>query len=399
MDFVAINGYWFLFSLTGVVVLYLLFEILRHNAALKKIPIRIHVNGTRGKSSVARLIASGLRGGKIKTCAKTTGTMARFIFPDGSEEPVYRYARTNIIEQVGVIRRSAKRGAQALVIECMALQPLLQSLCELRLVRSTHGVLCNAREDHLDVMGPLESDVALALAGTMTVKGHFFTPEKKHLGIFKMAARDRETQLHSVSDEAIAAISDEDMAGFSYGEHKENVALALAVCQFLKVSREDALKGMWSANPDPGAMTKTMFCVQGKQFCFVNVFAANDPLSTGQIWASLREEFADYETKTLLMNCRVDRKDRSRQIAEAALTWPEPDCHMAIGTGIDVYCQILNGKQTTQVIEAEGWDCEAIINTLAAQSNQSKHLIVGVGNIKGIGFQLVDYVYQLRENK
>ncbi len=103
--------------------------------------------------------------------------------------------------------------------------------------------------------------------------------------------------------------------------------------------------------------------------------------------------------KPLLMNCRVDRKDRSRQIAEAALTWPEPDCHMAIGTGIDVYCQILNDKQKNKVIEAEGWDCDAIINTLAAQSNQSKHLIVGVGNIKGIGFQLVDHVYQLRENK
>ena len=30
-----------------------------HNKALEKIPIRIHVNGARGKSSVTRLIAAG----------------------------------------------------------------------------------------------------------------------------------------------------------------------------------------------------------------------------------------------------------------------------------------------------------------------------------------------------
>ncbi len=33
-----------------------------HQNARSKIPIRVHVNGTRGKSSVTRLIAAGLRG-------------------------------------------------------------------------------------------------------------------------------------------------------------------------------------------------------------------------------------------------------------------------------------------------------------------------------------------------
>ena len=46
-------------------------EVSIHNLSLKKIPVRIHVNGTRGKSSVTRLIAAGLRFGGIKTLAKT----------------------------------------------------------------------------------------------------------------------------------------------------------------------------------------------------------------------------------------------------------------------------------------------------------------------------------------
>ena len=52
-------------------------ESLVHRRCLSKIPYRIHVNGTRGKSSVTRLIAAGLREGGIRTCAKTTGTLPR----------------------------------------------------------------------------------------------------------------------------------------------------------------------------------------------------------------------------------------------------------------------------------------------------------------------------------
>ena len=45
-----------------------------HRLSLAQLPIRIHVNGSRGKSSVTRLIAAGLRAGGLKTLAKTTGT-------------------------------------------------------------------------------------------------------------------------------------------------------------------------------------------------------------------------------------------------------------------------------------------------------------------------------------
>ena len=42
-----------------------------HRQALAQLPVRIHVNGSRGKSSVTRLIAAGLRSGGLKTLAKT----------------------------------------------------------------------------------------------------------------------------------------------------------------------------------------------------------------------------------------------------------------------------------------------------------------------------------------
>jgi poly-gamma-glutamate synthase PgsB/CapB len=218
-------------------------ELAVHRRRLHRIPVRIHVNGTRGKSSVTRMIAAGLRAGGKRVCAKTTGTTARFILPDGREVPIYRPAGANIIEQRRIVAVAAAYEAEALVIECMALQPLLQSLCELRLVQSTHGVITNARPDHLDVMGPGPDDVARALAGTTPVKGKLYTSERERIDILSTAAKDRDTELIQVpsleeelgEEEATAAL-----ARFRYTEHSDNVALALRVCADIGVEPEVA---------------------------------------------------------------------------------------------------------------------------------------------------------------
>ena len=117
------------------------------------------------------------------------------IFPDGREYPVFRPSRANVIEQLRVVRAGARMEVDALVVECMALQPSLQSLCELKLIQATHGVITNARADHLDVMGPDVEDVARALAGTVPVGTQLFTAEQRHLSVLEQAARDRNCQL------------------------------------------------------------------------------------------------------------------------------------------------------------------------------------------------------------
>ena len=118
-----------------------LFEAWRHRALVRKIPVRIHVNGTRGKTSVTRLITAGLRGGGKRVCAKTTGSAAALTDPEGIEFPIYRISGANIIEQMRTMKRMASLQPEIVVIECMALQPHYQSLSELRMIRSTIGVL------------------------------------------------------------------------------------------------------------------------------------------------------------------------------------------------------------------------------------------------------------------
>ena len=94
-------------SLSFLLILLMVFgyiELYIHKISLKKIPIRIHVNGTRGKSSVTRLIAAGLREGGLNTFAKTTGTIPRIINNSGNDVELHRLRTASIGEQIKLIR-------------------------------------------------------------------------------------------------------------------------------------------------------------------------------------------------------------------------------------------------------------------------------------------------------
>jgi len=100
-------GIEYLLFITLIIVSFGIWEAYRLRNALPKIPIRVHVNGTRRKSSVTRLIAGGLREKEIITCAKTTGTLPRIILPDGSEYPVFRPSGPRLSKQARIVSVAA----------------------------------------------------------------------------------------------------------------------------------------------------------------------------------------------------------------------------------------------------------------------------------------------------
>jgi gamma-polyglutamate synthase len=356
------------------------------------IPIRIHVNGTRGKSSVVRLVAAALRAHGVRTYAKTTGSLARLIAPDGSELPVFRPGLANVIEQLRIIGIAAEDRAEALVLECMALHPRLQALCELRIVRSTHGVISNAWPDHLDVMGPTERDVALALLGTCPVSGVLVTGEREYLPLFEQACLDRKTRLVCVGADDAAAISDADLARFAYLEHRDNVALALALCGELGIPRDVAFAAMVSAEPDVGALRESEVDFFGRRVVFVNGFAANDPVATERVWKLALARHPDRETRLLVLNCRLDRPERSRQLGLALLHWPPADHYFLIGTGTFALARtaVAAGLSATRLTPLEGESPAAVFEELMGAAGRSA-LVVGAGNIAGIGLELQRY--------
>jgi poly-gamma-glutamate synthase PgsB/CapB len=367
-------------------------ELWAHKRKIKQIPYRVHVNGTRGKSSVTRLISAALRAGGRRVFAKTTGTLPQMIFPDGSELPVYRASKANIIEQLRIFRVAAENEAEVLVIECMALQPTLQSLCELKLVQATHGVITNARADHLDVMGPDEVNVAEALLGTTPVGQKLFTCERDYLKEFQTACDDRGSELVAISLDEANEISDEEMLGFSYVEHKDNVALALSVAKDFGIEREVALKGMYEVTADIGALHEFSLDYFGRTLILINGFAANDPESTEMIWDIALARHDDAQQKVMIINCRADRPDRSRQMGECIAGWAPADYYVVIGSGVYPFMQgaLESGISPNKLVYAERMSGVEIFEKLLSISTPHT-MFMGICNIKGPGLELIQF--------
>ena len=60
-------------------------ERLALHRSLLRIPIRVVVNGTRGKSTVVRLLAAALDEAGIPALGRSTGSAAELVLPDGGE--------------------------------------------------------------------------------------------------------------------------------------------------------------------------------------------------------------------------------------------------------------------------------------------------------------------------
>lgn len=357
-----------------------------HLRNLRRLPIRIQVNGTRGKSSVTRLIAAGLRAGGMKVIAKTTGTTPRLILSDTEEEPIRRPGKPNIVENVRIIRQAAQLRPQAVVLECMALVPQNQWIDAHRLIRPTHGVITNARADHLDVMGPAVKDVAVALANTVPEHGRFFTAEQEHYPVFTRQCERMGTEPHQSHAESV---SDEEMKGFGYIEHKENVALALAVCQDLNVERKTALGGMYRAQPDPGAMRAYTIRNQGRTLELINTLAANDPDSIHMLWRMTMNRKPE---RIVLVNCRADRTDRSRQLAELCAKHFAADWFVASGGLAQVFLRhaAARGVDKARLVNA-GDRTPAEVYDIVLKLVQRDALVFATGNTVGYGMELVAY--------
>lgn len=366
----------------------------RHFSNLDRIPNRVLVNGIRGKSSITRLCAGALRGGGLTTVAKTTGTAARFIHPDATEEPVYRkFGIANVVEQIGIVRRAAAYRPDALVMECMAVMPALQEINQSKLIQSTIGVLCNVREDHVAEMGPTLDDIARSLSRSMPYGGICVTAEKERFDVLQEEADARDCKLVYADPDTV---SDEELRGFSWFTFKENVAIALTVAELLGVDRATALKGMYEAPPDPGVLSVERYLAPGgKRLRFANVFAANDPESTLMNINQLLDLGAVDRPLNVVINCRPDRVERNGQMGSIV---PElqPDKVFVIGHPAKSAIDAIPAEWRDRAVDLGGdqRDGEEFMHELLGHLGESSSL-VAIGNIHGQGEVLLEHLAEL----
>ena len=261
----------------------------RNERNIKKIPIRVNVNGIRGKSTVTRLISAVLTEAGYNNIGKTTGTAPRMIYAkETMEKEIQRKPKgISISEQLKVIDEAAKANVDSLVCECMAVKPEYQKIYQEKMIQANIGVIVNVLEDHLEEMGPTTDEVAQAFTSTIPYNGKLIIPQGKYTDYFKNIAKERNTEVYIADEKEIP----EDYLGkFDYLVFPNNIAIPLAFAKAMDIDKEIALEGMLKANPDPGALIIDKLNVDGKSSIFVNSFATNDPDSTLEVWDKLHTE-------------------------------------------------------------------------------------------------------------
>jgi poly-gamma-glutamate synthase PgsB/CapB len=301
----------FLLLSTAMVFAFLVLERAGVNRRRKAIPLRITVTGTRGKSSVTRMLAAVLRESGRRVLAKTTGSEAALILPDGSERAVRRRGHPSILEQKHFIHRAADLGVDVAVAEIMSIHAE-NHLVETRHLLAPHVVLLtNLRADHTGAMGETPEEVAAVLALDVPPGARVFVPQQACLPQLRGIVRESGGELIEVPAGTTALPF--DMFG-------ENHDLVWAAARSLGIDDRHIEAGMRRSQGDIGALRIWRYRPAGTaNACFlVNAFGANDPESTMLVHRKVMAALGADPTRCVgLITLRADRGDRTLQWAKA----------------------------------------------------------------------------------
>ena len=351
--------------------------------ARRAIPWRIVVTGTRGKSSVTRLIAAGLRAGGLRVVYKTTGSAAVVGDPDAREHALTRRSVPSPLEQRGILRRAVRWRASALVVEAMSIRPESLFAEVRRILVPQLVVITNVRPDHVaDLPDPIEAFVKAIPADAFVLYPASAGVELRDA----LASR-------ALRSESVAPLPEGIVEkGLPYLEWPDNLALAVAACARAGVAGEVALRGMRDVRPDVGALAAWRVREGTTDWIAVNAFAANDPESTA---AALRRSEGMWghpgQRRVGLLNLRRDRGDRTAQwfstlLADKAmfdrvvLVGDVPLASArAVRRGYGNAVHIVRSRRASRVMAELG------------RIEPNGGLVFGFGNIGGLGMRLVEH--------
>ncbi len=281
-----------------------------------KIQWRIHVNGIRGKSTVTRYASAIFRAAGYHTFAKTTGSAARILRPTGEDYDFGRKGYPNVNEQVKLLKDFSRQKAEAVVMECMAVNPVYQEWLEEKVMRSHIGIITNVRYDHMDYMGETLEEIAASLSKTIPQSGVLITAEtnSSSLNVLENNAKRKNSRMIVADGNTI---NPKDLAGFSHFAIEENVAIGLEIARLLKVPRDRAIKAMQQAVADPGAFSVEFISFQQTKLAWANLFAVNDRESFVDLCKRLFKLYPDHR-RIVILNNRHDRPTRVEQFATLA---------------------------------------------------------------------------------
>jgi hypothetical protein len=268
--------------------------------------IRVLVTGSRGKSSVVRLLHAAFVALGLSPRSRITGALPRELTSEGTL--LIERSGAPHVEEMRWWLRQVPQSAEAVVLENSAIAPELQGLAA-RWLHPGVTVLTNAYEDHQEAWGTTRADAAEALALGVPRGGLVVLPTSLATDAMLLAplAR-RDCRLEFAAP----------VPGIPQSHRAINVGLALKTAQLLGLNAARSLKAMLELEPDPFDFR----VLRRGPVELAMAFAANDVTSTRNLFESLR--WSPEDTR-LLYNHRSDRPARWRSFRGwlSPLPWRE----------------------------------------------------------------------------
>ncbi|MDP2885388.1 MAG: poly-gamma-glutamate synthase PgsB [Ignavibacteria bacterium] len=376
-----------------VLLLFLVYERVVLNRLRNSIPLVVAVTGTRGKSSVVRMLASVLREAGDTVLAKTTGSQAQFVLPDGTAQDVPRRGIVSILEQKKVLKKAVELRANCLVVEIMSIRPENHFVESQQILKPDIVLVTNVRRDHTEAMGETETEIASVLRLDVPSTASVYVPEEFRSLLDPQSPGVKSLRISSVrqgcSDPLRATLK-----AWKITEFAENLDLVASVVRDLGVPDDIASRGIENARHDIGKFRVWTYRIGGKRVFLVNAFAANDPDSTMRIYEKTRQTLAAAPALfTGLLNLRYDRPDRTVQWIEA-LQENAPS-HFKSLYVVGGHAHVVRRKvKTASVLTLSSPD---EITNVIAETMEEDGILFGFGNIGGAGRRLVEHWQRVGE--
>jgi len=289
--------------IVSLFVLFIITESVLLRRALTKIPLRIMVNGTRGKSTTVRILFELLRTAGQTVYAKTTGDWPQLFQPDGSLKTLKRMAPASIIENRHILWRWATRRPDALILECMALQPETQHILGRAIFRPTVTVITNILPDHKEVMGATLQDIGRSIAECLRRDTELFITQT-YAGMLPEHSNNGRRHPLQITRCPFP------LPNIPQSILDESWTLIRAVAARLQINASAAssvFQNVWQE-------IDTAFDQKNRRhrLCFYNLFSVNDIESAGRFIDHLLKQQEPGAKTVFYLNCRADRPLRTR---------------------------------------------------------------------------------------
>jgi poly-gamma-glutamate synthase PgsB/CapB len=382
-------GFIIILVLSFLFLTFLAAESIFYNRKLRSVPLRISVSGTRGKTSIVRTLASVYRAHGFRVLAKTTGSEAMFILPDGSTEPVRRKGMTTIIEQKNLIKKAIGLDADCIITEIMSIHPDNHRVETRQLIRPSLTILSNFRADHTDVAGGSLPEIAELFRNDIHPGSTVVIPEKEINEFIVNGIRKNGARLVTAPAGSSRELHlDDRISSVQFGANLEAV---IAASRLQGIPDATIRQGICDTRLDIGQLGIFRKHLDGRKIWFVNAFAANDPVSTRQV-IERTFHILDGETNSRpesmgLIALRPDRGERSHQ-------WLDYLCT----EGSDLFSQIYVSGIHSHIFTKKLKNCERLtsvdpetITRHIIETTSGDIVVFGIANIHGLGESLINH--------